>query len=48
MSHLQKGRSKRFAPNLSRIGEKINYGYLVEWIRNPKGKEPITHAKLPG
>ncbi|MDN3515651.1 MAG: c-type cytochrome [Candidatus Brocadia sp.] len=31
-----------FAPNLARIGEKINYGHLVEWIMNPKGKEPLT------
>ena len=33
---------RKFAPNLSRISEKINYGYLVEWITNPKGKEPLT------
>lgn len=31
-----------FAPNLARISEKINYGYLVEWIMNPKDKEPLT------
>lgn len=31
-----------FAPNLARIGEKISYEYLVEWIMNPKGKEPLT------
>ncbi len=34
-----------FAPNLARIGEKINYGYLVDWIMNPKGKEP--HTRMP-
>ena len=43
MSHLREGRSARgLHLNLARIGEKINYGYLVEWIMNPKGKEPIT------
>lgn len=31
-----------FAPNLARIGQKVNYGYLVEWIMNPKAKEPLT------
>ncbi|KAB2836056.1 MAG: c-type cytochrome [Candidatus Brocadia sp.] len=31
-----------FAPNLARIGQKVNYGYLVEWIMNPKSKEPLT------
>lgn len=30
------------APNLARIGEKMHYGYLVEWIMNPKAKEPLT------
>jgi len=25
-----------FAANLSRIGEKVNYDYLVRWIRNPR------------
>ncbi|MEP9410087.1 MAG: c-type cytochrome [Candidatus Brocadia sp.] len=35
-----------FAPNLSRIGQKVNYGYLVEWIMNPKAKEPLT--RMPG
>jgi len=38
----EKDAVRGFAPNLARIGEKINYGYLVEWIMNPKGKEPIT------
>lgn len=25
-----------FAANLSRVGEKANYGYLVRWVHNPK------------
>jgi cytochrome c551/c552 len=25
-----------FAANLSRVGEKVNYDYLVRWIRNPR------------
>jgi cytochrome c2 len=35
-----------FAPNLARIGQKVSYGYLVEWIMNPKSKEPLT--RMPG
>jgi len=31
-----------FAPNLSRIGEKMKYAYMVEWIMNPKEKQPRT------
>jgi cytochrome c2 len=38
--------TRGFAPNLARIGEKINYGYLVEWIMNPKGKDSLT--RMPG
>lgn len=38
----EKDTERGFAPNLARIGEKINYGYLVEWIMNPKGKESLT------
>lgn len=34
-----------FAPNLARIGQKINYGYLIEWIMNPKAKE--SHTRMP-
>ncbi|MFO0793751.1 MAG: c-type cytochrome [Candidatus Brocadiaceae bacterium] len=34
-----------FAPNLARIGEKINYEFLVDWIMNPKVKEP--HTRMP-
>ncbi|GJQ22261.1 hypothetical protein BIY37_08650 [Candidatus Brocadia sapporoensis] len=34
-----------FAPNLARIGQKINYGYLMEWIVNPKAKE--SHTRMP-
>ena len=43
----EKDAERGFAPNLARIGEKINYGYLVEWITNPKGKRTHhAHAKL--
>jgi cytochrome c2/peptidoglycan hydrolase CwlO-like protein len=38
----EKDAERGFAPNLARISEKINYGYLVEWIMNPQGKEPLT------
>ncbi len=41
--HSNKEESGRgFAPNLARIGQKMSYGYLAEWIMNPKGKEPLT------
>ncbi|MCF6149540.1 MAG: c-type cytochrome [Candidatus Kuenenia sp.] len=33
---------RMFAPNLARIGEKMLDMYLVEWILNPKAKEPLT------
>ncbi len=42
----EKDAARGFAPNLARVGEKINYGYLVEWVMNPKGKEP--HTRMPG
>ncbi|MEK7699310.1 MAG: c-type cytochrome, partial [Planctomycetota bacterium] len=42
----EKETTKGFGPHLSRISEKLNYGYLVEWIMNPKGKEPLT--RMPG
>ena len=43
----EKDAVRGFAPNLARIGEKINYGYLVEWITNPKGERTHhAHAKL--
>ena len=38
----QEDAERGFAPNLARIGQKVNYGYLVEWIMNPKAKEPLT------
>ena len=41
----EKDAVRGFAPNLAKIGEKINYGYLVEWIMNPKGKEFL--ARMP-
>ena len=34
-----------WAANLSRVGEKANYEYLVEWILNPRGRNP--HAVMP-
>ena len=39
-----------FAANLSRIGEKENYDYLVRWIHNPRQRtrpyDPITRQDL--
>jgi len=32
-------------PNLARIGEKINYEYLVSWLLEPKKHQPMT--KMP-
>jgi mono/diheme cytochrome c family protein len=32
-------------PNLARIGEKVNYEYLVSWLLNPKAHQPRT--KMP-
>ncbi|MFQ5965884.1 MAG: c-type cytochrome [Candidatus Scalinduaceae bacterium] len=29
-------------PNLARIGEKVNYKYLVNWLLNPKALQPRT------
>ncbi|MGQ3686190.1 MAG: c-type cytochrome [Candidatus Loosdrechtia sp.] len=41
--HPYKENTKReFAPGLSRIGEKTNYAYMVDWIMNPKEKQPMT------
>ena len=40
----------QFAANLSRIGEKENYDYLVRWIHNPRQRtrpyDPITKEDL--
>ena len=40
----------QFAANLSRIGEKENYDYLVRWIHNPRQRtrpyDPITKENL--
>jgi cytochrome c551/c552 len=43
----------QFAANLSRVGEKENYDYLVRWIHNPRQRtrpyDPITREDLgPG
>ncbi|MBM4053477.1 MAG: c-type cytochrome [Planctomycetes bacterium] len=38
----EKDKGKTFAPNLARIGEKMLDTYFVEWILNPKEKEPRT------
>jgi cytochrome c2 len=39
-----------FAANLSRVGEKENYDYLVRWIHNPRGRtrpyDPIARVDL--
>ncbi|MDG6027879.1 MAG: c-type cytochrome [Candidatus Brocadia sp.] len=42
----QEDAERGFAPNLARIGQKVNYGYLVAWIMNPKSKEHLT--RMPG
>ena len=35
-----------FAANLSRVGEKENYDYLVRWVHNPRQRSrPIAHTK---
>lgn len=34
-----------FAPNLSKVGEKITYEYLVEWILDPKKFQP--NGRMP-
>ena len=40
----------QFAANLSRVGEKTNYDYLVRWIRNPRQRtrpyDPISREDL--
>ena len=40
----------QFAANLSRIGEKENYDYLVRWIHNPRQRtrpyDPVTREDL--
>jgi cytochrome c551/c552 len=39
-----------FAANLSRVGEKVNYDYLVRWIHNPRERtrpyDPISRKDL--
>ncbi len=31
-----------FAANLSRVGEKVRYEYLVPWIHNPQERQPLS------
>ena len=31
-----------FAANLSRVGEKVRYDYLVPWIHNPQERQPLS------
>ena len=31
-----------FAANLSRVGEKVHYDYLVPWIHNPQERQPLS------
>lgn len=35
--HSVGGRGSRFAPDLTRVGEKVRPAYLREWLRNPPG-----------
>ncbi len=39
-----------FAANLTRVGEKVNYDYLVRWVHNPRERtrpyDPITRTDL--
>ena len=35
-----------FAANLSRVGEKDNYDYLVRWVHNPRQRtRPIARSR---
>ncbi|QII10407.1 putative cytochrome c protein [Candidatus Kuenenia stuttgartiensis] len=38
----EEGAERTFAPNLAKTGAKMRDMYLVEWILNPKSKEPLT------
>ena len=31
-----------FAANLTRVGEKVHYDYLVSWIHNPQERQPLS------
>lgn len=35
-------KGNRFGPDLSRIGEKVRYEYLIEWLMKPKKYQPKT------
>jgi cytochrome c551/c552 len=45
-----KSHGTQFAANLSRVGEKVNYDYLVRWIHNPRQRtrpyDPIAKQDL--
>jgi cytochrome c2 len=38
--HSVNGRGSRFAPDLSRVGEKVRPAYLEEWLRDPGKIQP--------
>lgn len=38
--HSVHGRGSNFAPDLSRVGEKVRPSYLVEWLRDPARIQP--------
>ena len=46
----EKSLGAEFAANLSRVGEKENYDYLVRWIHNPRQRtrpyDPVTREDL--
>ena len=39
-------RRETFAADLSRMGDKVNYNYLVEWIRNPPEHTLMPNLRL--
>jgi cytochrome c2 len=41
-SEYEDGIGGHFAANLSRMGEKANYGYLASWLKNPRHHNPFT------
>jgi mono/diheme cytochrome c family protein/predicted nucleic acid-binding Zn-ribbon protein len=38
--HSVNGKGSTFAPDLSRVGEKVRPSYLLEWLRDPAGVQP--------
>ena len=38
----EEAQGSSFAANLSRVGEKVHYDYLVPWIHNPQERQPLS------